>query len=354
MIGNKVIKKLLKNGQAIGDKLFGIDKFCAEKTFDEFSGYLNELDSKIFENFCKLLEEEKKDTELNLEINTISGYGNPFSPIILVGNELAFDMKGTTQKYNIPVYFFTHTIDFWWKSLISNDKENIEKLHRLFKDKWQGPHQDVNQKNDKKIKKNKVFYDQLKEKLKEDPCLLENFPFCIYDSVYYPKREGRHYWYATEELIYYIIYENPRDLFRELKSLHGEFNNEHLSNYYKLWCFSTECNLMPSTTTGNKIKVNSFLSYLLNKFEQPRILVGGSNLNKLLEKGEFKEWNCNEISKESREKILLYWHNNKKHIIIIANNLSGSTAPIKYIFRLSLLIKEAGVIVANRLTSRYL
>lgn len=323
-----IINKLKKLSQDIGDELFEKNIFKVDKAENDFYSYLCRLDLKDLPNYPDC--DDKFKAIVN--VSSISGFGNPFSPIIFFGNELAFDIK----KENYPVGYFCFTIDYLWKSILSkSDDNNYTKLQEYFCEKWCGVSQDYKKNKDepeKLYKKRKEqitnFYQIIRKKEN-----LRKLPFCIVDSFYYWIRKGNHYWYVTEKLLKKLI-ENEKLNHRKFlkEEIDGRKNLVDNNLHYKLFCFNSEINLKPSTKTKNDAlhEVNNFFKHIINTYQNnPRIVICGSHIRPSNLIDLFPKYNWHFDCSQTTPKDYLtiaYPEDNPLFLVVMCRNLSASVS----------------------------
>lgn len=260
-----------------------------------------------------------------------SGIGNPFSPIVFVGNELAYDPSSDGH-----LDFIFNSINKFW-SLYLDDKP-LSEVSYLMRH-WVGLKSDIV--NNKKGQK---FYRELKI-LFFVSGILKTFPFIYAHTQYYPPRKGRHYWIEISNIIQAIII--------NASSLRGQSHSDvkrnftiSLDNYFLSYCFLCEASLAPSKTTSTSLKLlNPFLKYLVN-ISTPKVLICGSHI---------KRQEILQLINLSKSKIVTHYSafpriryapievikTNNRKLIILTRNLSGGIPKHTIPALGDIIIKEA-------------
>ena len=212
------------------------------------------------------------------KLESYSGTGNPFSPIVYVGSELGSSLLKDWSLY------FKVCADIFWKDIFGvplKCPSVLDRLERDFKKHWGGA-------NERGYKEtpwasyvnalNSPFYQTLREQLRRDPELWRNYHFIIYQSLYHTKREGRHQWTIAADFLSILLLsrkENPRP-FYEGKELGEPFglSNPPRGFFFDELLFLTEANVVPyAAGDSGDYRGNKFLEFALTKFNQGRIFI---------------------------------------------------------------------------------
>ena len=173
-------------------------------------------------------------------------------------------------------------------------------------------------------------------------------------------------WEITDRLKRYLINNDEPETcyvktptFKKFQ-LDQDFGKENCLENYKKYIpvdelfFFTECNLLPSKRTQeSKVLENKFLSYILDEFKAPRIILYNPAKQKEIKRFEELNFHYNihiKIKTEKRKKTknepiktALFKNKRCNHLILKTLNLT-SAIPYQFLFELKTLIKETGEI----------
>ena len=262
----------------------------------------------------------------------MTGHGNPYSPIIIASSEHAHNFHNLWDTYFKALYDF-----FWMYQFNIGPQSVLEKRHDELKEFWCGANEDTSGVTHyPTIPLRWKFYSTMRAQMEK----FENdYPFCVYVTLYHTFRKGRDQWTIIDELKRYLINNYrletsyvSKPTFEDFK-LNNDFNKENYKKYIPIdeLFFFTECNLLPSKKTNeSKILENKFLSYVLDEFKAPRIILYNPGNDKRKEEA-FKAERIFSISPKQKKQgdIGAYLYKNKENncnIIIQTRNLTGDVS----------------------------
>ncbi|MDA8162330.1 MAG: hypothetical protein M0022_05415 [Desulfobacteraceae bacterium] len=299
----------------IGFNSFDVD--LAEEDFKKYlrSGYIDDT-YPLFGGISSL-------TDYVERMKYYSGTGNPFSPIIYAGSELASNLQDDRSLY------FKICADLYWKEIFDiplNCPFALEHIKRKFLEKWGGANED------KFNSFNCLFYRTLREHLINNPQFAYDYPFVVYQTLYHTKRKGRHEWNVAKSFLSILLLTGQEEYYnsKPLKKIFQEPNQE--DKFIDEMIFMTECNLKPAATgVTNDSQLNQFVFFcLLDNFKQKRIVILHP-AEKNDAKTKVKE-ELNGIPKianlryEKTEKCIEIYYYNGHKIIFSPRNLSANVS----------------------------
>jgi len=269
----------------------------------------------------------------------MTGHGNPYSPIIIASSEHAHNFHNLWDTYFKALYDF-----FWMYQFNIGPQSVLKKRHDELKEFWCGANEDTKGvEHYPTIPLKWKFYSTMRAQMEE----FENdYPFCVYVTLYHTFRKGRDQWEIIDELKRYLINNNEpktcyvkKPTFKKFQ-LNQDFEKENCLENYKKYIpvdelfFFTECNLMPSKQTqGSKNVINDFLQFILEEFKVPRIIIYNpekeKKKNKLFEIFEEKRIFSISTAQKKQGDINVYLYDNKNncnHLIISIRNLTAAVS----------------------------
>jgi len=300
--------QLLHYAQLICNEI-GIDCYDPSLSQAEFYGYL---------------KSQKIRKRLTQNLGQSSGVGNPFAPIVFVGNELAYNMKKDLELNDI----FQSLDEIWFYSLLDPNLLELKKI--LIK--WKGPFDDFKKKHKGNEIWNKdaiIFYNRLREMI-QCSNILHTHPFPWLHTQYYsPRKSSGHYWNKCNHVLNYIC--------RKVVLLPNITSQEACKNFTKnneqnflSYCFLTEFNLIARKNTAyHNIKENLYFTTLA-KSKSQKIIICGSHISQaglldfLKKQNISHDCSCN-ITNKYKVRLQVIRCNNKK-TFILTRNLSGSVS----------------------------
>ncbi len=310
-----LIKRLKESAKDLANQI-GFTSFDVDLAEEDFIDYLNSASINdvypLFGGCSSLVDYVNK-------MDCYSGTGNPFSPVIYAGSELASNLQDDKSLY------FKISADLQWKEIFDIPSKCpfiLEHIKRKFIEKWDGANEHVHNSY------NLIFYTTLRETLNNDQQFVYDYPFVVYQTLYHTKRKGGHEWNIANKFLSiltgYQEYYEPKKIGESfhVPSPADRFIDELI--------FMTECNLKPAATgEQNGFQLNQFVfSQLLDNFKQKRIVIlhpkgskKGNSLKSTVEEKINSKARKIAILKSIDSFIEVYSYNGHK-IIISPRNLS--------------------------------
>ena len=260
----------LKNKAKILSAQIGFYSFDVDQVEEDFINYLN---SKSINDVYPLFGGTASLADYVNNMKYYSGTGNPFSPIIYVGSELASNLEEDKSLY------FKISADLQWKEIFNIPTKCpfvLDHIKRKFVEKWDGA---------KESKFNAVncrFYKTLRETLINDPQFAYDYPFIVYQTLYHTTRNNSngsingHEWNVANKFLSILTNSEKCYEYYESKNREEGFQKPNPTDkFIDEQIFMTECNLKPAASgQNNGSQLNQFIfSELLDKFKQKRIII---------------------------------------------------------------------------------
>jgi len=255
-----VIERLKNKAKLLSEQI-GFYSFDVDQAEEDFINYLN---SESINDFYPSFGDTASLVDYVNNMKYYSGTGNPFSPIIYVGSELASNLKDDRSLY------FKISADLQWKEIFNISTKCpsvLDHIKNKFVEKWDGA-------KEKKFNAvNCSFYKTLRETLINDPQFAYDYPFIVYQTLYHIARKGGHEWNKANKFLSILT---NSEKYYESKNLEETFQKPNLTDkFIDEQIFMTECNLKPAASgQKNGFKLNQFVfSELLDNFKQKRIII---------------------------------------------------------------------------------
>ena len=232
-----VIERLKNKAKLLSEQI-GFYSFDVDQAGEDFINYLN---SKSINDFYPLFGCTASLANYVNNMNCYSGTGNPFSPIIYVGSELASNLEEDKSLY------FKISADLQWKEIFNIAPKCPSVLYHIknkFVEKWDGA-------NERKSDAfNCSFYKKLREALINDPQFAYDYPFIVYQTLYHTARNSNgHEWNKAKKFLSILT---NSEKYYESKNLEETFQKPNPTDkFIDEQIFMTECNLKPAASGQN-------------------------------------------------------------------------------------------------------